>query len=254
MKAETTLPAGESALTLLDLLRKAAVYKGLKLDEGSSRARSEPIREYALNEGLLATLTDYGIRRQDRPDCENRIFTLIDHNPQENISGWRASNFWNFKLVEEGKSVFDLRITLSVDFVIDLMRRGVVFVPQAHGTFVSPADQLPNFRMFRALVKNDQDAPAVAKELAASNGTIVVTWTELGLGGLRRLVDLFFKEFAAGNETIAQLGRNGEIFNPAPSQHHQKPGDELFISEPAQPKIFEGWQVQLSEYRSRLLV
>lgn len=252
MKATTVLTMGDNALTLLDLLRKAAAHKGLRLHEGASKAYSEPIKEYTLDEKLLAALAERNIKRQDRPDCRNEIFTLVDENPQKKVLGWSPSNFWNFKLGEGEKRGFDLRVTLSVGFGINFQKRGVVLVPQAHGSFVSAADHLPNFRMFKALVELDTDAPAVAKELAASDGTAVITWTELGLGGIRRLADLF-AEFAARNETVAQLGRNGEVFDPLPSPRYQQPGDELFIPEPAQPQIIEAWRAQLNEYRSHLV-
>lgn len=253
MKATTVLTMGENALTLLDLLRRAAAHKGLRLHEGASKVYSEPIKEYTLNEKLLAALAERNIKRQYRPDCRNEIFTLVDENPQERVPGWSPSNYWNFKLGEEGdKRGFDLRMTLSVGFGINFQKRGVVLVPQAHGSFVSAADHLPNFRMFKALVELDADAPAVAKKLAASDGTAVVTWAELGLGGIRRLADLF-AEFATRNETVVQLGRNGDVFNPAPSSRYQQPGDELFIPEPAQPKIIETWRAQLNEYRLHLV-
>jgi len=251
MKA-IVLTMGKNALTLLDLLRKAAAYKGLQLHEGASKAYSEPIKEYVLDERLLATLAECNIKRQDRPDCRNKIFTLVDENPQEKVPGWSPSNYWNFKLVDGDKRGFDLRVTLSVSFGINFEKRGVVLVPQAHGSYVSATDQLPNLRMFKALVESDSDVPAVAKELAASDGTVVVIWTELSLGGIRRLADLF-TEFAARNETVARLGRNGDIFDPAPNPRYQQPGDELFITEPAQPKIIEMWRTQLNEYRSHLV-
>lgn len=252
MKTTTVLTMGDNALTLLDLLRKAAAHKGLRLHEGASMAYSEPIKKYVLDEKLLAALAERNIRQQDRPDCRNEVFTLVDENPQENVSGWSPSNYWNFKLGEGKKREFDLRVTLSVGFGINFQKRGVVLASRASGSFLSAADHLPNFRMFKALVELDTDAPAVTKELAASNGTIVITWTELDLGGIRRLTDLF-AEFAARNETIAQLGRNGSVFNPTPSPRYQQPGGELFIPEPAQPKIFEAWRAQLNEYRSHLV-
>src|SRR3989338_1325421 len=216
MKTTLDLTAGVDIFTLLDLLRKVAAHKGLKLQEGASKAYSEPIKVYTLDGKLLAVLAERNIKREDRPDCRNEIFTLVDENPQEKVPGWASSNYWNFKLLEGDKSKFDLRVTLSVGFGLNLEKRGVVLVPQAHGSFLSPADSLPNFRMFKALVESSAGAPEVARELAASDGTIVVTWTELGLGGIRKLPHLF-SEFAARNETVAQLGENGEVFNPATS-------------------------------------
>ena len=252
MKTTLDLTAGVDTFTLLDLLRKVAVHKGLKLHGGVSKAYSEPIKMYALDGKLLAVLAERNIKRQDRPDCRNEIFTLVDENPQEKIPGWASSNYWNFKLLEGDKSKFDLRVTLSVGFGLNLEKRGVVLVPQAHGSYVSAADSLPNFHMFKALVESDADAPEVARELATSNGTIVVTWTELGLGGIRKLSHLF-SEFTARNETVAQLGGNGEVFNPAPHPRYQQPGDELFVVEPAQPKVIQLWRVQLNEYRAHLV-
>lgn len=252
MKATTVPTMGESALTTLDLLWRVATHKGLKLHEGASRAYSEPIKEYTLDEKLLAVLAERNIKRQNRPDCRNEIFTLVDENPQEKVPGWSPSDYWNFKLMEGDKRGFNLRVTLSVGFGFNFEKRGVVLVPQARGTFFSAADRLPNFRMFKALVENDPDAPAVAKELAASDGTLVVTWTEIGLGGIRGLADLFM-EFTARNETVAQLGRDGKVFDPAPNPRYQQLSDELFIPEPAQPKIIETWRAQLNEYRSHLV-
>lgn len=197
MKTVIDLVMGVDSFTLLDLLRKAAAHKGLKLHEGASKTYSEPIKVYELDDKLLAILAERGVKRQDRPDCRNKIFTLVDENPQKEVLGWSPSNYWNFKLLDGDECKFNLQVTLSVSFGINLEKRGIVFVPQAHGSFLSPVDQLPNFRMFKALVESDKNAPAVAKELAASDGSIVVTWTELGLGGIRKFADLF-AEFAGG--------------------------------------------------------
>lgn len=252
MKTALDLTAGVDSFTLLDLLRKTATHKGLKLHEGASTAYSEPIKAYELDDRLLTILAERNIKRQDRPDCRNEIFTLTDENPQKKVPGWAPSNYWNFKLLEGDKRRFDLQVTLSVGFGLNLEKRGIVLVPQAHGPFVSAADSLPNLRMFKALVESDEDAPAVVKELATSDGSIVVSWTELGLGGIRKLSHLF-SEFAARNETVAQLGRNREVFNPAPNSRYQQPGDELFVAESAQPKLFQAWRAQLNEYRAHLV-
>lgn len=252
MRTALDLIVGVDSFTLLDLFRKAAAHKGLKLREGTSKVCSEPIRIYELNDRLLAVLAEHKIKRQDRPDCSHGIFTLVDENWQEKVPGRSPSNYWNFKLLEGDNRKFDLRVTLSVGFSLNLEKRGIVLVPQARGSYVSAVDSLPNFRMFKALVESDEDAPVVAKELAASDGSIVVLWTDLGLGGIRKLSHLF-SEFAAGNKAVEQLGRNGEVFDPAPNPHYQQPGDELFVSEPAQPKLFQAWRAQLSEYRAHLV-
>ena len=243
MEVTTGLVRGIDTLTLLDLLEMAATHKGLKFQDGASKAYSEPFKEYILDEKLLAMLAERGIKRQERPGCRNEIFTLVDENHQ----------YWNFKLREGDKCEFDLRIKLFVGFGIKYEKRGVVLVPMTQSSYGGPVDQLPNFRMFKFLVENDNDAPSVAKELATSDGTIVVSWTELGLGGIR-LLTVLFTEFANGNETVMQLGRNGQVFYPIPYLRYRQPGDELFVTESAQPKVFESWRAQLNEYRTRLTV
>ena len=242
MEETTFLTMGVDSLTLLDLLRRAAIYKGLKLLENASRACSEPIKEYTLDDNLLVVLAKHGIRQHARPDCNHEILTLEDENDQEEILGWVPSNYWNFKLFKGDKCKFDLQVTLSVDFGINFEKSGVMLIPRAHGSYVSAADELPNFRMFKALVESDDNAPVVVKELAVSDGSIVITWAELGLSGIRRLSDLFL-EFAGGNQIIFRLGKNGEVFNPVPNPHYQRPSDELFITESAQPKIVQAWRM-----------
>jgi hypothetical protein len=252
MKTAIDLKVGVEAFTLVDLYRKAAEFKGLKLHESSANDYSEPIKTYMLDDELLAILEKQGIKIEPRPDCHFNVFTLVDTNPQEPAPRFAPSNWWNFKTLEDESGKFDLRVSLSFIFWVNNEKRGIVFTPQAHGSLVSPADRLPNLRMFKALVESDKDAPAVAKEIAASDCSIVVTWTDLGLGGIRRLSDLF-DELAGQNETLKKLGREDDVFDPSPySPKFQKQGDELFIAEPAQPKIFQAWRKQLKDYQSRL--
>lgn len=254
METKLELVAGVDRFTLLELFRRAAAHKGLTLHEGADTAYSEPIKQYKLNPKLLTALAERKIRRQQHPDCENEIFTLVDENQQKKVDGYAPSNYWNFKLVKGGDGKFDLQIALCVGFTLNIERRGIVFCTLAHGTFLSASDRLPNFRMFKALTENDKNAPAVAKELAESdNGSIVVSWTDLGLGGIRSLAGLFV-EFARNNNALNRLGLRGEVFDPQPHPQFQPPGDKMFVVEPAQPKLFDTWRAQLNDYRSGLTV
>jgi len=249
------LVPGKDIFTMLDLLRKAAQYKGLKLQEGQSRAMSEPIKVYTLDDRLLAILAEQGIRQYGRPDCRNEILTLEDENPQKYVPGFVPSNYWNFKLLEGKKNKFDLRVSLSVGLGITTKGGGgVVFWPQAHGSFLSPVDELPNFRMFKALVESDKDAPVVAKELAASKGSIIVSWTDLGLGGICGIFDLFVK-FTGRNERVLRLGMDSDgIFCPHSNPRNVQPGDRLFVAKHVQTKIIETWNRQLKQYKEMLVV
>ena len=255
MTANVELVHGNNCFTLLELLEKAAAQKGLNLLNSSSKAYSEPIKTYVLDEKLLALLAEQGIKRQDRHDCHHEIFTLVDENPQDEIKGWVASNYWNFKLLEDesGKGKFDLQIKLCVGFSLSPTGREIKLVPIAIAPFLSPVDSLPNFRMFKALVDSDEIAPLVAKEIAASEGSIAVTWTHLGVAGIRTLAVLF-EEFAGDNEKVKELARRQEVFKPAPYSRNQQPGYELFVVETAQPEVFRAWMEQLNTYRSALAI
>lgn len=253
MKMKTSLVVGKDCFTLLGLLAKAATYKGLKLLEGSSEAYSEPVKTYVLNDKLLALLAERGIKRQARSDCNHEIFTLVDENPQEKVPGWAPGNYWNFRPLEGGSDKFNLKIELCVGFTVNSRERGIGLVPMAHSPFLSPADYLPNFRMFKTLVENDEDVLAVAKEIASSDGTVQVTWTDLGVGGIRTL-EVLFGEFAGDNEKVRSIALRQEVFDPMPYPRHQKPGDKLFVVETAQPRVFQAWQDQLKEYISHLAI
>lgn len=245
---------GEDIITLLDLIRKVALSKGLTLREGCEKAYSEPIAFYTLDKKLLDLLKEKGIGRQDRPDCNNEIITLVDNNYQEKISGWSPSNYWNFKITEQ--KTFELKIALSIGFALNIEKRGIVLLPRASGNFLSPADHLPNFRMFKALVEGLGCCTRVAHEIAESDdGKTVVTWTDIGLGGIRRISDLF-GEFVGRNVVVKDIAKRQEVFVPSPHPHSQmkNPGDEQFVTEPAQPKFFAVWRKQLENYRSSLVV
>jgi len=57
--------------------------------------------------------------------------------------------------------------------------------------FSFPAYNLPHFHLFKALIESDETSSGVAREMARTNGRIIVPWTELGLDGIRQSTDLF---------------------------------------------------------------
>lgn len=246
------LVAGVDSFTLLDLFRKAAAFKGTIFQERNYTGalaiyRSEPIKVYELTYRLITLLSTHGIDRKIREN--GTLASLVDTNPYPSTPGWAHSNYWNFLLPIHEK----YPMTLSVNLSLSIKRRGIVFEPRASGPFVSAEDRLPNFRMFKILTDGDRHASSLAKELARSDGSIVVSWTELSLGGIRKLTDLF-AEFAQGNKDVEDLGQYDRVFNPKVYGDSQRPLNEIFITEPAQPRLFELWQTQLTRYRDRLRV
>lgn len=254
MQSQAFPKPGVESLRLNELFRKASEKKGLKFWEGTSSALTRSFKTYKLDSKLLAYLSQHGFKRQDRPDCKNEIFTLVDSNPQVRVPGYAPSNYWNFKEVEGEKGIFDLSISLHFELHLGTEERGIIFIPRAYGTFVSAGDNLPNFRMFKALVEQGSSAPAVAREAVKSQGHIVLHWTELGLGGIRSLRSLF-DEFAKGKQSVIGLGNDSRVLNPTPCSPYQlqKSGDEVFITESAQPKLFKAWRAQLDAYRAALV-
>lgn len=259
MESKTELTIGVDAFTLRDIFEKTAVYKGLKLQICVSKVCSEPIKVYELDDNLLVVLRQSGIKRRLRPDCQNEVFTLVDENFQEkDQEGLARINYWNFKLREfklrEGdRHNFDLRIPLIIDLSLDIEKRGIALHPRSPSPLLYPSSRLPNFRMFKALTESDKDAPLVAKELAASDGSIMVTWTEIGLAGIRKLEDIFV-EFVGQNETVMQLGRDRKVFYPLPYPKSLLSHNDLFVVESVQPTIIETWRTQLNEYRNSLVL
>jgi hypothetical protein len=244
------LEEGRDVFTLLSLLRKAAEFKGLKLaKESESGAYTEPIATYVLDRKLLNILAENNIKQHPRPDD---IFTLSDENWQEKAPGWSPSNYWNFKKVQ-GKNEFDLKMTLVAGVnLASYEDRGIRLTTKVHGTFLSACDRLPNFRVFKALVESGvQEVPDVAHKLVAGEGTLVVSWTDIGLGGMRRMSSLFFEVFGNKSEVNAIANRGG-VFNPPP--HRLSMGDkDIFVAEPAQPRVMKAWREQIKKYSASLV-
>ncbi|MFA6341060.1 MAG: hypothetical protein WCX27_02355 [Candidatus Paceibacterota bacterium] len=242
------LKLGQDVFTMLELLKKAASFIGMELVENSEYAHCKPFRTYALDQALLGVLEKSGfLCGNGRTDS---IFTISDENPQEKAPGCAPSNYWNFKR-KDGE--FDLRMSLSVGFGMSTRKRGIILVPQAHGTFFSPVDHLPNTRMFRALVESDPNAPDIAKKVAASEETIMISWTELGIGGLREIADLL-EEFANRKDDVTRFFRTQQLYGLMPLLDFETRENLLFLTEPVQPMIFDFWEKELEKYRDKLKV
>lgn len=246
----TLLKLGENTFTEDDLIRKAAVFKGLKYCEGGSSIKySEAIIICELDPSTLAYLEKHRIKRHQRTDD---IFTLSDENPQEVTPGWAPSCYWNFKK-KDGR--YDLKVSLNVQFRLSHRDRGIIAWPVVHTAgsgVVSASDPLPNFRLFKGLVEHHQIQAPIALELVQSGGFITITWTDLELRGLRSLPNLF-EEFSKGNQTLQSVACHQSIFDPPPRQ--QRAGSEiLYISEPTHPRLFDTWHKQIEEYRRALAV
>jgi hypothetical protein len=249
------LERGRDSFTLLELIRRAAAEKGLRLAKNAPRALSEPFTSYELDEKLLALLVARNITQQPRLDGRVDIFTLADGGWPEAFLHPALGNYWSFKRKERDNpsSDFDCHVFLSVGFNASIEERGIGCWPRANSLIKSGTNSRSDFNMFRTLVESGGEVPAVAREIAASDGHLVVTWTELGLGGIRP-VRILFQEFARGNPALDILAREGKVFDPMPVSYSGNPCDELFIAEPVQPSVFAAWRQQLEKYRESLVM
>lgn len=236
----------------IDLLRMAAKRKGTKLAEGASRAYTEPFASVTLDAELLAKLDEAGIKQQPRPDGRGEIFTLVDTGPQRHVPGYAPSNIWNV-LRKDTSQPFDMTFELFADLDINETMRGVVFTPKVSCQGVWATDPLPRMRMFRALAEHVPYVLNIVRELAASDGAVVVSWTEMNLGGLRS-VSALFDEFAKGNGELTAFACRERLFEPDPHPPHVKPGDEPYVAEPFQPALFKQWHEQLDSFRAKIAV
>jgi hypothetical protein len=245
---DNVLVRGVNCFTESDLFMRAATLKGLEMQNVGSR--SQKLKEYKVGLPVLAKLAEENIVRRVRPE-RDETYALVDDNPQDSMPEYTPSNSWNFSRSNNKKKKFDLRLSLSIELQLSIRERGIIFFPTVSATLRSPSSRLSNRWAFNALVDyDDSNLPDIAKQLAVSQeGRILVSWTEMGLGGLRQMIDLFL-EVAKHKEDVFALGQAKEsIFYPAPIAHK---GDSLFVAETIQPSIFKAWEKQLKKYRESL--
>lgn len=232
MPAEIVLRPRIDLLNDIEIIALAAKKKGIGFN-GNSMGYSEKIGIYPLDEKTLTLLAKQGIKIQPRPDG---VFTLLDGGEQKPAPGFIASNYWNFP------SGYERAITLGVTFMVQKSRGGVLCSPTAHGNYVSPADHLPNWRMFKALVENDHLVPPLVKEIAHSEYPILIPWSELGLDGIRTVEELFSMA-TTGNPKTNWLGHNSMDMAPCPETN-----GHLFVTKPAQAILLQIWAEKIREF------
>jgi hypothetical protein len=255
VKKEKIFTRGVDCFTQLDLFQKAAALKGLVLKEDSlCISDSQNIKEFLLTEDLLAKLAERGIKKCDNVKEPHFQFILEDEDIRNVGLPEYPTNRWEFRRAIGQK--FDLRIFLSVGFE----RReandeviGISLRPQAGGVcFSSASDKRANFHLFKALVEDWPEAPPIAKDLAASDGVIHLSWIDIGWEGLRFRPDLF-QYFTGGNDRVFELHEK-KIYSPAPFPSESGRGEMLYDTKSVQRYLIRRWNKQLREYRDSLVL
>lgn len=243
---------GVDCFTQDDLFKKAALLKGLELS-GSRIVSSKNIKEYVLTDDLFLKLAERGIKKIDISRGLNFVVGLVDENTSAGQLDNCPVNQWEFRKAI-GQEL-DWRIFLLVEFERHEVNNEVIGIslrPRANGTNSSAISKLAHFHLFKVLAEDWAEAPAIVKELAASDGIIHLTFTDLGLEGLRYRPD-FFKKFVNGNDEVFKLYKN-KVFSPAPFPLEPGEGEVLYDTKAIQCYLTRRWSKQLRTYRDSLTI
>lgn len=222
-------------LTKEQLMEKAADYKGIMINfKNNSLLVSEPFGTYELVGAFLAAMKEWRFTLTHRQDG---VTTLSDDLEKD--------SYWNFK--------DKLLLNLCASFSVNEHNRGVVLLPCASGTFLSSIRHSSNFRIFRVVAKYDAKAHPLVGEMVAENGEVIVSWTQLKLGGIRS-IPMLFEEFlyinGTGRQGIERLASSSvSPLEPNPVARGQ---EEYFLTEPYQPLLFKLWMTQLYDFKNSL--
>lgn len=234
--------AEQAVVTPPELMCAAAEFKGLKvgnlIDGNSSVKATERFGSVALEGKVVQALEAWGIRQY--PHSKDMI-TFNDDGHQDPQSGYRPSNYWNFRTTDGVP-----RVTVAFRMYLK-EKEGVVLRPSVFSeSGVSACDILPNNRFFMAIRQFLDNPPAVVDEIKKEDDRILVSWADLGLANLKK-VGALFSEFAQDREAIESLGWNGGIFSP-PIRFVGVHETERFVPETRQAELLAGWKSQLDEY------
>lgn len=228
----------EQLLSAQQLIEKAAVFLGLgnKNEEVFSGYRLKPLCQYELTGEFLKALQTGGFEYKERPDG---VITL---------SG-ESNKYWNFRRREGEKD----KLLLSLELLPNISEpdRGVVFTPMVFGTFLSPGEVSISLEVFRVVLKNNLEKHPLIHKVVAADGKLVVTWTNIQLGGIRSLQTLF-EEFVNRNKKINELRHNP--LSPFDFQPHlcRDLTEPYYLPESIQPLILQLWRYQLENFVNAL--
>lgn len=227
-----------------DLVKKALASVGLATKEDKSPWRSEPMYSCDLTGRFLDALKQHGFRLTPRTDG---VITLLDENPQSPMSGFIASNYWNFRDRDGERD----KLSLSIGTVATISQKegGVILMPSVVGTFLSPSDVLPQLRVFEVVAQFEANVHSVVRHIVDNKGKVTVSWDDIGLAGIRNLAEIF-KEFKGGSEKLELLALSAlSPFDPNPCAGFE---ESLYLPKPYQSALLGVWRTQLDQLKAIL--
>ncbi len=190
---------------------------------------------------------------------DDGVITLSDNNRQKENGIFRSSNYWNFRNNEEKKDplILEMRIRARLDG----KERGIHCYPCVTGSFLSPVDHLPQWRVFKILFNIIQNSETegckkIVRDIAQSEkGEVFVSWSDISnshmhLSGIRTISKLF-SEFIRGHESLQRLINTCphlEIFS------FIKEKEDFFVLERFHLEIFDLWKEELDNFISELKI
>lgn len=184
---------------------------------------------------------------------DDGVITLSDDNKQKERGELLSSNYWNFRNNEEKKD--PLILEMRIRGRLDGKERGIHCYPCVTGSFLSPADHLPQWRVFKILfniIQNNETegCKKIVRDIAQSEkGVVFVSWSDISnsymhLSGIRTISKLF-GEFIRGHENLQRLISTCphlEIFSFIGEK------EDFFVSEHLHLEIFDLWKEELNEF------
>lgn len=228
------------------LIKKALASKSLELAQ-SHPFRSNSVITYLLNGVFLEALEENSFELTERPDG---IITLSDKLARQ--TGIDYLNYWNFRNREGEKD--ELALALGVSASLSQRQRGIVLFPNVLGGTCLSAEAISSQkRVFEVAVRVFPTTPPIIHEIVKGGGEIVVSWTEMGMGGIRPIEGIFDEFRGEDNDNmVKQLCRSGmSPFEPNPYSLITK---DAFLPEPYQPLLFHIWTEQLKNFKNRIPV
>lgn len=166
-----------------NILLRAAKHVGLEINKNLKsndvKTNSAAIRVYKLDEKILTNLTHIGgFEKRICPDTsEKDFYVLVDTKNQKNW--WRLSQ--NRELEEK-----NLQAIIKVELEINAVKRCVEFKPLIETPLNHvKADMGAHFRLFKTLIKFENGIHTILKDLSKSDGSIAISFDELGLHGIK---------------------------------------------------------------------
>jgi hypothetical protein len=236
----------EAFLKDRQVIESAADLLGVPFGTFSSESwSSNQLCSIPITTELLNNLSPHGIKKF--PYERGSGFSIVDVESTKGLPGFAPSNNWGFQQQRP------LDFSFNVSFQISQRERAVLGLPQFMGNASGAADVKPNMRLLEHLLVIAPGAfsPVPQKTLLKllNENHVVTHFGELGLGGLRRLPELF-AEWAAGNEQISQLARLNRTlfsFNPTGTE-----AGTCFVKEQFHGQLFRTWKLELETYKAAL--